>query len=88
MAVRIYKNMHGVLLNVDAVNQSWKEGIQRLLLMREKEYEPQSQWAKLKDFWKSKRTIQFENFDSKIIEENRPRSGRGEVANNIDMNDP
>ena len=83
MAVRIYKNMHGVLLNVDAVNQSWKEGIQRLLLMREKEYEPQSQWAKLKDFWKSKRTIQFENFDSKIIEENRIPVGQEGCDGNL-----
>ena len=83
MAVRIYKNLHGVLLNVDAVNQSWKEGIQRLLLMREKEYEPQSQWAKLKDFWKSKRTIQFENFDSKIIEENRIPVGQEGCDGNL-----
>ena len=83
MAVRIYKDWHGVLLNVDAVNLSWGEGIQRLLSMRMNIYAPQSQWSKFKGLWKSNKDIQFENFDSRIIDENRKPIGQEGCDGNL-----
>lgn len=83
MAVRIYKDWHAVLLNVDAVNRSWEEGVQRLLSMRMNKYAPQSPWSKFKSFWKSNKSIQFEDFDSRIIDESRRPVGQEGCDGNL-----
>lgn len=83
MAIRIYKDWHAVLLNVDAVNLAWEKGIQRLLTMRVNRYAPQSHWSKFKDLWKSNKDILFEDFDSRIIDEGRKPVGQEGCDGNL-----
>lgn len=83
MAVRIYKNWFGILVNVDSIALSWNGGIHNFLSMRDKEHQSESTWNKIVSYFKQDKNVSFEDFDSYMIDEARKPVGQEGCDGNL-----
>lgn len=83
MAVRIYKNWFGVLVNVENIDLLWSGGIQHFLSMRKQERSPKSTWNRLVSCIRQEKNVRFEDFDSYMIDEERKPVGQEGCDGNL-----